>query len=527
MKTCKFILYAVAGVLLVGCLRNQKTLSLATETATYLESYKAPVFPSTDRLQKIKDVLPAIEEIFKAHAEKNNYPGFAYGLVVDDSLIFSGGIGVINLDNQQPVTSQSLFRIASLTKSFTAMAVVKLRDEGKLSLVDPASKYVPELADLTYLTKDSPPISIQDLLTMTAGFPEDNPWADRQLEDTNEELIQLLHEGLSFSTVPSTNYEYSNLGFAILGNIISRVSGMPYQQYITEHLLNPLGMTDTYWEYSNAPADQLVQGYRWEDEQWKTEPMLHDGAFGAIGGLITSIEDFSKYVAFHLSAWPPNNKPETGPVKHSSVREMHKLHEPRLDADAKDANDNPCPTVSGYGYGLAIQKNCKGTVRINHSGGLPGFGSEYRFYPNYGIGIISFSNRTYASTGSANAKAMNILMAWGIKSRELSVSDILSHRKEQVIQLIETWDKKLGNEILAENFYLDRSRKHRMEDAKRILRMAGEITFIAPLVLQNQLRGTFVMHGEKENIEVFFSLSPESIPKVQRLNMRIVEETSD
>ncbi|MCB9347525.1 MAG: serine hydrolase [Lewinellaceae bacterium] len=77
--------------------------------------------------------------------------------------------------------------------------------------------------------------------------------------------------------VPSVQFEYSNLGYALLGNIVSRVAGMPYQDYIRQNILLPLGMEHTYWEYADVPEGQLVSGYRWEDEQWKDEPMLHDG----------------------------------------------------------------------------------------------------------------------------------------------------------------------------------------------------------------------------------------------------------
>lgn len=192
-----------------------------------------------------------------------------------------------------------------MTKSFTAMAIMKLRDEGKLSLSDPVSKYIPEMSTLEYLTQDSPTIDIENLLTMTAGFPEDNPWGDRQLHEPDQMLIDLIGEGVSFSNSFSYEFEYSNTGYALLGNIVSRVSGIPFQTYININILQPLRMEQTYWEYDSVPKEQLVIGYRWEDEKWKLEPMLHDGAYGAMGGLITSIEDFSKYVSFQLSACLP------------------------------------------------------------------------------------------------------------------------------------------------------------------------------------------------------------------------------
>jgi CubicO group peptidase (beta-lactamase class C family) len=104
--------------------------------------------------------------------------------------------------------------------------------------------------------------------------------------------------------VPGVSYEYSNLGFALLGKIITNVSGKPYQQYINENILKPLGMKNTYWEYTKIPAEKLALGYRWQNNQWVIEPLLQDGSYGAMGGLITTIEDFTKYMDLHLSAWP-------------------------------------------------------------------------------------------------------------------------------------------------------------------------------------------------------------------------------
>ncbi len=519
----------IAGLVLLSCgASNAGARSLQqadSASAGFSTTYQEPAFADPDRLQKIEATLPEVETIFERHAEENHYPGYVYGVVVDDSLIFSDAVGTINRSSRQPVTAESKFHIASMTKSITAMAVLKLRDEGKLSLQDRVSEYIPELADATYLTRDAPPLDIENLLTMTSGLPEDNAWADRQLDESTEELMRFLEEGVSFSTIPSHQYEYSNLGYALLGVIISRVSGVNYRQYITEEILEPLGMTDTYWEYAEVPGDELAQGYRWEEEEWKEEPMLHTGAFGAIGGLITSMRDFSKYVAFHLSAYPPRNEPERGPVKRSTVREMHRPLSPRVVEDAEDANGEPCPYLRGYGYGLRVRKDCRGRLEAGHSGGLPGFGSNYRFYPEYGVGIISFANRTYAPAGAANAEAADVIFEQsGIEPRKIPASNILEKRAEQVVDLIRTWDRELGEEILAENFYLDEPRRLRMRAAAEVMEEAGEITSVGPITPADQLRGTFVMHGERADIGVFFSLSPEAVPRVQALDLWIVED---
>ena len=114
---------------------------------------------------------------------------------------------------------KSLFRIASMTKSFVAMAILQLRDQGVLRLDDLAEVTIPELSALRYPTPDSARITLHNLLTMTAGFPEDNRWADRKLDETEEQLLALINEGLSFSGPPNQAMEYSNLSYALLGLI--------------------------------------------------------------------------------------------------------------------------------------------------------------------------------------------------------------------------------------------------------------------------------------------------------------------
>ena len=487
-------------------------------------TFKAAAFTETDRVQKVVALGAEIEALLQQTAKDNHYPGMVYGIVMEGKLVWSSSYGIVNTDNKVPVSNKSLFKIASMSKSFTAMAIMKLVEMGKLKLNDEAATYMPEMKNLVYLTKDATPITIENLLTMTAGFPEDNPWGDRQLEDTPEELQALVAEGLSFSNIPSFGYEYSNTGFAILGQIISNVSGQPYQEFINENIFKPLGMNNTYWEFDGLPEDLLALGYRWEDEQWKPEPLLHDGAFGCMGGLITSLDDFSKYVAYHLSAYPPNNDDEYGPVKRSSLRNMHKPKEPSLMANARDADGNTCPMISGYGYGLSARKDCNGVVYIRHSGGLPGFGSDYRFYPEYDLGIISFANRTYAGAGSINNEVANLIFKKAdLQPRILPPSDILLAAQTKVARWLQTNEAGIEEALFAENFFLDFSRDRRIKEYSQALAPIGNVTKVGEMKAINQLRGVFTLTGENGSAEVFFTMSPEKTPKVQQLDVRAKE----
>jgi CubicO group peptidase (beta-lactamase class C family) len=309
----------------------------------------------------------------------------------------------------------------------------------------------------------------------------------------------------------------------MLGYIVSQVSGKSYQEYIKEEILNPLGMTHTYWEIDEVPKEQLAIGYRWEDEEWKLEPMLHDGSFGSMGGLITSIEDFRKYVSFHLSAWPPRNEEEKGPLKRSSLREMHTPKFPRLNTNATNYLGTPCPVVAGYGYGLGISQNCDGLKWVAHGGALPGFGSNYVFYPEYGIGIMAFCNLTYTTPWQLKEIEKLIFDKLDLQARELPVSRILRTRKDQIVETFQNGDDALKADIFAENFFLDESREHRVQGISKALSQAGQITSVTEMVPQNQLRGAFRLKGEKGDVAIFFTLTPEKDPKVQQLDFVFLE----
>ncbi len=524
MRIIKQALIFSVVVLILGCSKTNPT-EQSSPSQKFVASYKPPYFTDSLRKEKVKIAFGAIDKIFQEHAAKNHFPGIAYGIVVDNELVYSNASGLANIDSKTLASTTTNFRIASMSKSFTALSILKLRDEGKLSLTDPVSKFIPEIASVEYLTHDSPALTIENLLTMSAGFPEDNPWGDRQLADTNEDLINLVKQGISFANVPSLHYEYSNLGFALLGNIITKVSGQPYQKYITENILKPLQMNEAKWEFTEVPKDKLALGYRWENEQWKEEPILHDGSYGAMGGLICSVEDFSKYLIFHLSAWPARNDEESPIVKRSSMRAMHQLHKlGSLQTKNKSINGQPCPAVTGYGYGLGYRMDCNGIVTVRHGGGLPGYGSEWRFYPEYGIGVVSLSNLTYGGLGTTNSRALDTLIQLAqLKPRAIPASDILLQRQKEIVQVLQNWSAEKQT-IFAENFFLDQSLESWKEFSSKLFSEAGKVVRVSTITPENQLRGTFIIEGEKKDIEVFFTLTPEHSPLVQQLDLRVIEK---
>jgi CubicO group peptidase (beta-lactamase class C family) len=209
-----------------------------------------------------------------------------------------------------------------MTKSVTAACVLLLRDEGRLTLDEQVFHFVPQLKGLSPLTADSPPITIRQLLTMSAGFVEDSPWGDRQPAISDDEFGAMLARGTPFNRPPGIGFEYSNLSYAVLGRVVGRVAGEPLAEIATRRIFLPLRMESTFWDVADVPQARRTHGYRLAGEDWKEEDPLPHGAFAPMGGMWTTIHDFVRYVAFQLAAWPPRDDPDPGPLRWSSAREM-------------------------------------------------------------------------------------------------------------------------------------------------------------------------------------------------------------
>ena len=490
---------------------------LPAQTSKY---YTTPTFQDDHRLDRISKTFPVIEELYKKYAEAHHFPGYAFGIVVDGELVFKGSGGFANMEEKIPATTSTLFRVASMSKSFTALAILKLRDEGKLKLDDAVEKYIPELRGQS-LTNDAPVITIRHLMTHSAGFPEDNPWGDRQLSDTEKDFQTFLKKGISFSNTTGLEYEYSNVGFTILGYIIHKVTGLTYDAYIKKNILIPLQMEKTTYEFSTVPHDLLANGYRYIQNEWRKETLLHDGIYGAMGGMITSIDMFSKYVAMHELAWPARNDKETYIVKRSSIREMHKpANFISLNPNYLYTSGKKLAMTNSYSYGLNWMRDAADRISVGHSGGLPGFGSNWRFLPDYGIGVLFFANVTYAPTSVMNISVMDtIIQLAQLKPRLVSVSPILKQRQSELIATLSNWSK--GSTIFAENFFKDYPIEILKTETENILAQSGKIISFDTMIAENQLRGYCMIHCANQNLKLSFTLTPENPALIQEYHLTI------
>ncbi len=470
-------------------------------------------------------------------------PGLAYGVVASGRLVTSGGFGERRCGRGQAPDADTVFRIASMTKSFTAALVLLLRDRGALGLDDPVHRHVPELAGVSGPTADSPPPTIRSLLTMTAGLPTDDPWGDRQQALPAEEFSELLRGGLSFAWAPGSAFEYSNLGYAVLGRVIEAAGGGPYRRQLTDRLLAPLGLRSAAFESSEVDPRRLATGHTLVDGGWQEVPADGYGAFAPMGGLFGSVRDLARWVAGFTDAFPPRDDPPgLHPLQRASRREMQQPHRtiaaelvwPQLDAV-------PRARATAYGFGLVCELDRRHGTIVSHSGGYPGFGSHMRWHPHSGLGVVVLANSTYAGAHRVATSALALLLdaAGGPHRRryagtagpaaprgEQAWAQTLAARAD-VDGLLARWDEQVAARLFAPNVELDDPLPRRRAQVERIRASLGALRpdLTRPAEHASPAHCRWWLVGERGRLRAEILLTPQHPPLVQTLTLVALPDT--
>jgi CubicO group peptidase (beta-lactamase class C family) len=479
-------------------------------------AYAQPAAPTSP------DALTVVDQTFQEFALDAHIPGLVWGVVLDGRLVHVGTFGIQDLESRRPVTPDTLFRIASMTKAFTALTVLKLRDDGRLRLDALAEQYVPELQAWRYPTEDSPRIRVHDLLNHVGGFVTDDPWGDRQTPLPEAEFTRLLREGVPFTRAPATAYEYSNLGFAILGRIITNVSGRAYADTISRTLLQPLGMSASGFVAEAAPREKRALGYRWEDDAWRLEPTLGPGAFGAMGGLQTSATDYAKWVIFLMSAWPARDGADSTIVKRATVRELAQgSNFPTVRQRPGRSPASACRQAVTYGMGMRVAIDCDLGFTLSHGGGYPGYGSYVLLLPDRSAALFAFANRTYAPVAVAVwDAALTLQRAELLPAERLTpVSAELTNAYQAVGTMYRAGNVLAAGDKLAMNFLLDRSAENWARELTRLKADVGECDVSTLPHATGALTGQFVWRCDHGRLKGSLELAPTRPPGIQALQL--------
>ncbi len=311
-------------------------------------------------------------------ADDKKLPNGALGIVRGDRLIWFQGFGNRDDKGGFPVDENTAFRIGSITKTLTGVALLQLRDARKLSLDDPLSKYIPEAAQVIVAGGGRGPIRLRHLVTHTSGLPREiSSWGTTQPGPLEAELVAAL-KGLPLDFAPGTDEQYSNYAMALVGVVVARVSGEGYREYMQRHVLGPLGMTRTVFDPAELPAGAVALGYEREDDKKPYAPIAAQVDLGALepcGGLYSTVADLARFAAFELAAW-------------SGTDDRILSRATRLESQAPVT----LPLLSGGFVGVDWQLSDSSTGRrVWHNGGIDGYRAVLSLYPKRGIGIIALT----------------------------------------------------------------------------------------------------------------------------------------
>jgi CubicO group peptidase (beta-lactamase class C family) len=474
-----------------------------------------------------------VDALAAGYQQRGGQPGMAYGILIGGELVHAAGLGERYLGGPVP-DDGTVFRIASMTKSFTASAILALRDDGALRLDDAAEAYVPELRRWPSAAPDAPRVSIRHLLTMTAGFPTDDPWGDRQQGLPLELFKAFLAGGVGFNWAPGTRFEYSNMGYAILGLIITAVTGAAYQDYIRGRLLSPLGMTRTGYEAAEFDAADLALGYRRGPEGWSEVPPEPCGAFAPMGGVFSCVRDLTRWVAGFAAAFPPGG-PDAGgahPLRRATRREMQL---PQVLTGWDSAEGFPgavTPALSAYGFGLFVEEHPSFGRIVSHSGGYPGFGSNMRWHPASGTGVIALGNSTYSGMQPLAARLLDLVLrqaeppAHGYQVALAPAAGpwpaTLAAQKE-VSGLLQAWDDAEADRLFTPNVAQDvpfAERRHFLAMVRERIGDFRDDTSRRP-EFDTPAHCRWWLAGERGVVQVQIQLDPELPPRVQSLALAV------
>ncbi len=483
-------------------------------------------------MTNLEEAAGRVDGVADQFLDGRHIPGVAYGMILGGELVHSRGIGTLRVGEEATPDADSVFRIASMTKSFTAATIVGLRDEGRLALDDPIARHVPELAGLHGPTADSPPITVRHLMTMSSGLATDDPWADRQEGLDLAAFAELLRGPLTFAWAPGTRFEYSNLGYGILGRLITNVAGAEYREVVAERLFEPLGLSATTYLAETVPPERLAHGYVRRDPAYVDEPMDPYGALASMGGIFSSVRDLARWVAFLSDAFPPRDDPEGGaPLSRSSRREMQRVHQswpPELTLASPDGQ--PALAGGGYGLGLGVIDDLRRGRMVTHSGGYPGFGSSMRWHPASGLGVIALANHRYAPMSLLAQRLLNELLAIDLApARRIRPAARTAAAQADVERLLAAWDDGIADRLFAMNIELDEPIERRRAAIDRIREAYGRLRADPDLPgeTESPLHAAWWLAGERGGrVRVEIRLSPEGTALVQTLALTAVPEPS-
>jgi CubicO group peptidase (beta-lactamase class C family) len=331
----------------------------------------------------VHGVIERVEREMLAEFAKDKLGGVTVGVVSGPNLVWTKSVGFRDREKKIPASKDTVYRIGSITKQFTALMLLQLVEDGKIHLSDPVESYFPEIRKVPATFATAPPITLVQLATHTSGLAvePDNLRTYLQGPVSNWESVliaALPHTRYGFE--PGTRHSYSNIGYAILGAALARAVGRPYVDYVQDRILQPLGMNHSAFQPNDQIQKELAKGYMVAKGKVDSETPAREHAGRGYkvpnGALYTTVEDLARFVAFEMG-----DGPESVLSKSAISKNLTRIitTNPGLD--------------SGYGIGFQVQRMGE-TIVYGHAGGVAGYQAVAFFDRQSKVGVIVLRNVT-------------------------------------------------------------------------------------------------------------------------------------
>ena len=330
------------------------------------------------------DVLGA-ERLFSAWMEGQvayrGLPGIAVGVVYDQQLVWATGFGFADIKNRLPMTPRTKFRMASHSKMFAAIAIMQLREEGKLRLDDPVQKYLPWF-QAKPAGDDDGVITIEQLLSHVSGLQREagDHWSTNDFPTMDE--LKKLYSSRQSAFAPSVRWKYSNLAFAVAGAIVEQVTGQTWGDYVDRNIFQPLGMTESSVD-KNVPGLTVPYGRRMPDGTREVLPFIDARGMAAATGVTSNVTDMAKFVSANFRHGPRGGSQI---VSSGSWREMHRVR----------AVENNWMNGTGLGFDM---RRIGDKTYVGHGGGYLGNTTQTQIQLDDKIGVIVLTNTNDSNVG--------------------------------------------------------------------------------------------------------------------------------
>ncbi|HWO19628.1 MAG TPA: serine hydrolase domain-containing protein [Kofleriaceae bacterium] len=484
----------------------------APSRQVFAEADPGYAFTDPDRHKKLVAALPALDAAVAAEMARQNLPGFAIGVVIDGVLEYEKGFGVTDLETKARPDGDTVYRIGSITKSFAALALLAMRDAGKLDLDDPLARWIPEASGLVYPSRDSRPITLRQLHAHTSGLPRVGTY-DGDNGPSEETIVRSL-PGLALDLAPDAEWRYSNLAYSLLGIVVGRAAGEPFHDVVAKHILVPLGMTSTVWSHDDVPAGRLATAYEVSQAGLARTQPVRRGAGSARGGIYSTVRDMGRYVAWQLSAYPPRSDRDDGPIRRATLREAHSTGIPmsgwgRLEPAPKPGEPLIAYSASTYGFGWIREQSCDFDDLVTHSGSIDSYRAQIALSPSRGVGVVVLTNFAHSDPNAIARRALAELARTGALAKRVPrLSDAFPAAMQKLLAVQNQWDdaayKAMIDPVWRSRLVEDRAELAGYKD------LHGACRSFAPLHVASPTSARFKVECDRGALELDVSISSSS-----------------